>query len=73
MIDRQPVGEDADVGLEAAARAGQWEVGWTKHGTPCMTRAVRLLNRPAVTAEGFERRGGAASGVGDPESGIGLR
>jgi hypothetical protein len=57
MADGQAPGADEDVRMEAAARAGQSEMGWTKHGTPWMTRAVAILNRPAMWAEALDEPG----------------
>jgi hypothetical protein len=39
------------------AGRSDWQMGWTKHGTVCMTRAVPLLNRPLASDSGFEQYG----------------
>jgi hypothetical protein len=42
-------------------RPPSWQMGWTKHGTMCMTRGIRILNSPATNAEAFEQHGGRAA------------
>lgn len=46
----------------ALASADGWQIGWTKHGTMCMTRGIRILNRPQASADTFERYGREARG-----------